>query len=158
MHDFKTKKEKPVALPTSTLNLELDDFYTAKALSAFPKTKCNSSILRRQELAHQATKAYVQQSSSIKLKNSPVHLAFKIYKFCLKTLLSMTLHSSRKMKNFLIEKGFYSLDEYLNHWPNMYHKLATMAQVFCKRVQNSTESCGVRFKLEVFELYCEKCF
>lgn len=66
MHDFKTQKEKPVALPASTHNLELDDFYTAKALRSFPKTKCNSSMSRRWKLAHQATKASAIQFNQIK--------------------------------------------------------------------------------------------
>lgn len=52
-HDVKTGKDKPVAQHATTHNLDFDSCYSTKALKSFPKTHCNSSTLRRWELAYQ---------------------------------------------------------------------------------------------------------
>ncbi|XP_054272548.1 uncharacterized protein LOC128992830 [Macrosteles quadrilineatus] len=52
-HDVKTSKEKPVAQHALSHQLLFDECFTIKALKSLPKNQCNSSMLRRWELAYQ---------------------------------------------------------------------------------------------------------
>lgn len=51
--DVKTGKEKPVAQHAEQHNLDFDSCFTTKAIKSLPKDQCNSSLLRRWELAYQ---------------------------------------------------------------------------------------------------------
>lgn len=52
-HDVKTHRLKPVAQHAEQHNMDFNECFTTKALRSFPKETCNSSELRRWELAYQ---------------------------------------------------------------------------------------------------------